>query len=741
MGSKIFHTCHDEEFFGRSSEIEEIYLHATSTLKPAYGIYLIGKRWIGKTELLKRVYHRLFGEQNKVVPIYYRFKSGCSAEEFADDFLRDFTKQYLAFLKRQPEIVTEDISVNKLERLLADGDMVYLSQFLTRHSISKKYDDRFAMLNNAVKAPHQTALHYNTPVFLMLDDFDLAAGMHLHERGSGIVKEFTKSLMSGSISYLVTGYTRKLFQGEPSPSSIEVMDLLGLSIEASMGLMQEMSGLYHINCDSEILAVAARQLDGNPVYMKSIIAAAQRSSRDLVTLKDFMDLYAEEVVDGNIGFSLSSVIQIKSLTALRILHACMKAKHGISEEELMENVKVADDRNEIRASIVNLCKLYLLEADCGLIKWIGDRVSEDYIHYRYETEVKGRSIAEAKTSIIRERLKQGFCIQGIAGYGKMEEESRWLLKMFNGQAVPRILFRNHDFLFRYNEKTYKTEDVVQEHDTVSLPQIVGCFDHEKSEHNQREFPILVGHGFNNRKYDSENEVTWIAGVKETLAAVHIGDVEHFIRECSIIVADIKATSVTRWVISKEGFTGEALKRLSVEGIYTTDAVQLRILRNLIEESGKRNGFQNTRQLASLKEFDIILPMSTKAELVAAKAVEEIGTEMGFDDYTITQIKTALVEACINAFEHSKVKRSKVYCRFIVGDDRLVLQIQNEGKDFEPILSPRAGDIYKPAGHIKRGWGIELMKQLMDEVRFEKMQGGTKLVMVKYRKKNGEEKHE
>src|SRR3989304_2574409 len=183
MGSKIFHTCHDEEFFGRSSEIEEIYLHATSTLKPAYGIYLIGKRWIGKTELVK-----------------------------------------------------EDISVNKLERLLADGDMVYLSQFLTRHSISKKYDDRFAMLNNAVKAPHQTALHYNTPVFLMLDDFDLAAGMHLHERGSGIVKEFTKSLMSGSISYLVTGYTRKLFQGEPSPSSIEGMALLGLSIEASMGL-------------------------------------------------------------------------------------------------------------------------------------------------------------------------------------------------------------------------------------------------------------------------------------------------------------------------------------------------------------------------------------------------------------------------------------------------------------------------------------------------------------------------
>lgn len=740
MENKVFHVCNDDEFFGRNSEIEKICLHAIATQKPAYGIYLIGKKWIGKTELLKRVYHRLFFEQNKVVPIYYRFKSGCSAEEFADDFLRDFAKQYIAFLKRQPEIATEDISVNKLERLLADGDLAYLSRFLTRHSISKKYNDSFAILNNAVKAPHQTALHYNTPVFLMMDDFDLAAGMHLQERGPGIVKELAKSLMSGSISYLVTGYARKLFQGEPPPSSIEVMDLRGLSKEASIGLMQEMGELYHINCDSEILAVAALQLDGNPVYMKSIIAAAQRNGRDLVTLKDFMDLYAEEVVDGNIGFSLNSAIQIKSLTALRILHACMEAKNGISEEELVENVKAADDRNEIRASIANLCKLYLLEADCGVIKWIGDGVFEDYIHYRHETEVKGRSIAEAKTGIIRERLKQGFCIQGIAGYGKMEEESLRLLKMFNGQAVPRILFRNHDFLFRCNERTYKTEDMIQEHGAVSLPQIVGCFDHEKSEHNKREFSILVSHGFNNRKYDSENEVTWIAGIKEAPVAMHIGDAEHFIRECGIIVADIKAASVTRWVISKEGFTGEALKRLGVEGIYTTDAVQLRILRNLVEDSDMGNGFQNTRRLALLKEFDIILPMSAKAELVAAKAVEEIGTEMGFDDYTITQIKTALVEACINAFEHSKIKRSKVYCRFIVGDDRLVLQIQNQGKDFEPALSPRAGDMYKPAGHAKRGWGIELMKQLMDEVRFEKVHGGTKLVMVKYIKKNGEAKH-
>ncbi|OGP09327.1 MAG: hypothetical protein A3G39_08195 [Deltaproteobacteria bacterium RIFCSPLOWO2_12_FULL_43_16] len=134
-------------------------------------------------------------------------------------------------------------------------------------------------------------------------------------------------------------------------------------------------------------------------------------------------------------------------------------------------------------------------------------------------------------------------------------------------------------------------------------------------------------------------------------------------------------------------------------------------------------------------------MSTRAELVAAKAVEEIGTDIGIDNNTITQIKTALVEACINAFEHSKIKNGKVYCKFIVSDDRIVLNIQNEGKDFTPLFQSTPKNEDKLTGLIKRGWGIELMKQLMDEVRFEKIQGGTKLVMVKYIKRNSEAAHE
>lgn len=736
MGSNkiIFNTCQDSEFFGRSGEIEEIYRHAVSPLKSSCGIYLVGGKWIGKTELLKRVYHMLFFEQSKVAPIYYRFKAGYNAEDFADDYLRDFIRQYIAFVTQKPEIVTENISINKLERLAAGAGLVYLSRLLALHREAAAHGDHAAVLRNAISAPNHAAVYCGHPVFLMLDDFDIAARTHLKQGKSGMAKEYLKALMSGSISYLITGYTKKLIEGDMPPGAIKAIELRGINEESSVGLMEEMSRKYNINYDREILAVAAKQLGGNPVYMRSVVAAAKNEARNLETLKDLADIYVKELTEGSIGFGLRSVISIKSLNALRLLHICIDSQNGISEEDLIE--QTAMDSEGIREYIFDLCDLSLLETGCGLIKWIGDKVTEDYIRYLYETEVKGKSKAEAITYIARKRLKQGFYIQGVESKGKIKDELLWLLKRFNGQSAPKVLFRNQDFLYKYNGKMHEKESDIKEEDRILLPQIIGCFSNGKYGREDEGLSIISGYGFNNSRYDDENEVVWILGVRES-SAINADDADDFIRQCDVMASDIKAAAVKRWMIGRDGFTGEALKRLSVEGIYTTDAIQLSALRNLIEDSGNASRLRPARGLASLKEFEMALPMSAKAELVAARAVEEIGVNIGLDNDAITQIKTAVVEACINAFEHSKVKNGKVYCRFIVADDKLSIHIRNQGKGFDAALRQETDPVVRLLGPSKRGRGIELMKQLMDEVRFEKMYGGTKLVMVKHIKKAGE----
>jgi serine/threonine-protein kinase RsbW len=120
-------------------------------------------------------------------------------------------------------------------------------------------------------------------------------------------------------------------------------------------------------------------------------------------------------------------------------------------------------------------------------------------------------------------------------------------------------------------------------------------------------------------------------------------------------------------------------------------------------------------------------MDDDSELVAAHAVEEIARRHDLDSKSINQIKTALVEACINASEHSLSPDRKIYQRFRIEDDRVVLTVSNRGLKLSshvPGTEPHEG---------RRGWGLKLMRKLMDEVTIEDVDDGTRIVMTKYLK--------
>src|ERR1700750_274688 len=78
------------------------------------------------------------------------------------------------------------------------------------------------------------------------------------------------------------------------------------------------------------------------------------------------------------------------------------------------------------------------------------------------------------------------------------------------------------------------------------------------------------------------------------------------------------------------------------------------------------------------EFAIELPMGEDTELIAAHTVEQIARRMEFQPDAINQIKTALVEACINAAEHSWSTERKIYNRFRVKGDKLVMTVSSRG---------------------------------------------------------------
>ena len=140
--------------------------------------------------------------------------------------------------------------------------------------------------------------------------------------------------------------------------------------------------------------------------------------------------------------------------------------------------------------------------------------------------------------------------------------------------------------------------------------------------------------------------------------------------------------------------------------------------------------------AVLREVTLTLPMLPDMEIAASKTATAMAEFMQLSSDGIDEVRMAVVEACINSFEHSGADDRKVYVTFaILGDpepQKLQITIRDTGIGFEPgdVAEPLIEEKLKAVN--KRGWGLKIIKGLMDEVEIRSDSEGTTIVMSKYR---------
>jgi anti-sigma regulatory factor (Ser/Thr protein kinase) len=123
------------------------------------------------------------------------------------------------------------------------------------------------------------------------------------------------------------------------------------------------------------------------------------------------------------------------------------------------------------------------------------------------------------------------------------------------------------------------------------------------------------------------------------------------------------------------------------------------------------------------QYKIEIPMSQDAELIAAHVIDDVGRRNGVPTKIRNQVKTAVVEACINAAEHSLSPDGRIAIEFAFEPSLIAIRIANRG--IRLLDRPRNSQSEK-----RRGWGLNLMKKLMDEVTIEPTDDGTILTMRK-----------
>ena len=128
--------------------------------------------------------------------------------------------------------------------------------------------------------------------------------------------------------------------------------------------------------------------------------------------------------------------------------------------------------------------------------------------------------------------------------------------------------------------------------------------------------------------------------------------------------------------------------------------------------------------------ELKLPVLPNMELIATQTAEVISRHMSLNEDQTAEISMALIEACINAFEHSQTQ-SNVFIHFVLEDDSLVIKVIDNGIGFDkskieiPMIENKMGKEER-----KRGWGLKLIEELMDSVVYESNSTGTIVTMIK-----------
>jgi anti-sigma regulatory factor (Ser/Thr protein kinase) len=139
-----------------------------------------------------------------------------------------------------------------------------------------------------------------------------------------------------------------------------------------------------------------------------------------------------------------------------------------------------------------------------------------------------------------------------------------------------------------------------------------------------------------------------------------------------------------------------------------------------------------------RQMELTLPMVPDIEIAAARAAGNMARELGMSAERIDEMAHAIIEACINAREHSGCADQRIYLRFVGtfqgdGNPRVDIWISDHGRGFD--IEEARSRRQKLGPSYKRGRGIQLMQAHMDEVEISSSAEGTTVHMVKYEKRS------
>lgn len=749
---RILSRLSDVEFVDREVEVAKVCATG-QTGADGYGRasggknkLLLGAPRVGKSEIMRKSFDRLFNLGGEVIPIFYLLRRSCLEPElFAKDYFAQFLAQFVAFKRNDPRLISlADEPLAVLARQAPPEDYPWVRAMVDSFTAASRSEDRSRLVRFALSGPAAACEQAGLTPLLLIDNWHIIAGSDLHTEflrglgGNGVPGQTNARYVLSSLRRAVT---------ELIPADQGLFDQLGMipveqmSADDLEALVRRLAEFLAVEISDSTIELMSSQLNCDAFYTRAILDEAASRRTPLKSFIEFERLYTSEVLDGRIGAYLNAVLREVApepgdgRAALEALALVVSAGSRIPIEAVTE--RVGEHTPDVQALLGRMHSRELLEISYGFVNASADPVLSDYVRARYRREIAGTAKPVAGEELLGEKLKQSYRLMMSRYNRAIQSQLVELLSRFDFQSVPATLFDQTAFDGRYRgmSRVEVRRALDGEPDRVRLPQIVLVHEIGGDEQPGLSWRLFVATGFEGGIYSEANEVLWLVALINSKEPVDLETLGRFAQPFEAAERAQRAKLGTsqpavRWYVSKEGFSAIANEELSRLKSYRSTYSQL----DLIQDYLTRLGLGGQERPAS--EFELVIPLDHDAELIAARTAEQIARAANFDQEAINQIKTALIEACINAAEHGDCPDRKIHQRFAIDDDKLIITVSNKGKMFGGLNGQSTPSIAVQPAKGARGRGLQIIRALMDEVEFERTDDGARLVMTKYLKRPG-----
>ena len=731
-------------FVGRGAAMEEIERLAPHT-SGQRGLLVLAAPGAGATELLRQAYDRLFRQHGTASPVYFQWSShDRTASAAARRFLHTFLAQLVAHRRADPSYVNAPPPLRDLIDLADPADYEWIERLVDAFEHARDRADERALIHLCLSAP-QLAASRGARALVMFDD------VHATERLAGEVNlgiEIAQVAVNAEVPYVLAGLRRGLLDtlnGGNSPQrfdSFGTVNLDNLSDADARTLVERLAYSRHVALNDETRDLTVQQFGGNPFYISTFLQSARRVGVSLTSFLECQKLYVDELLGGRVNRRFNNVLEevAPALTTrralIRVLHDSAVNAGGKSPAEAWRR-RLELEPEQLYPLMNALHTQELASFNATFMEMSANPVWRDYLRASYRLQVAAEPRALVVADTLVETLKRA--PQSMARHYRRATALglRELLARFDAQRVPASLLHYDRFsrVYRGAEPDETAAGLDAETDLVRLPQIVHAASCEAFHPSIRqvcdEERCAVAHGFDAAPYTDANEIIWLAAEIEGKMEIGRALTEVWCDRLAQVAGACGFKRARLWLVSPEGFTPEACELLNEREAFGSSRQQLELL---TERLSPEQAAAESAQHQPTDEFEMVIPMGGDTELIAANTVEQIARRLNFQPEAINQIKTALVEACINASEHSLSPDRKIYQRFRVESDKLTVTVSSRGVRL-PAAASANGHNSDDAGPDdskgRRGWGLKLIRTLMDEVEFERVDDGTRLRMTKY----------